>query len=344
MKLSELARRIEAEMRGEDLEISGVAGLDEAGPGALSFLSDQKLAHKLATTKASAIVLRPDAPEVAVPTLRAPNPYLAFVRAVELFHPPVRPPVGIHPSAVVAESATIGAGAAIGPHVVIGERVVLGPDATIHPNVTIYADARIGASFTAHASAVVREGVVIGDRVILYSGAVVGSDGFGYIPLPDRHHRIPQIGTVELGDDVEIGANATIDRATLGVTRIGAGTKVDNLVMVGHNCDIGARCMLAGQVGLAGSTRLGDMVLMGGQAGAGGHLEIGAGTMIAAQTGIHKDIPAGAAYGGYPAMEVRRWRRVTMSIPRVPELFRRIRRLERAAGVKDDKTAAGDDH
>lgn len=333
MKLSELARRIEAEMRGDDVEIAGVAGLDDAGPGTLSFLSDQKLAQKLTTTKASAVVLRPDAPDPSMPTLRAANPYLAFVRAVEVFHPPQRPAAGIHPTAVIAESASIGAGAAIGPHVVVGERVVLGPDATLHPNVTIYSDARIGASFTAHSSAVVRERVVIGDRCILYSGAVVGSDGFGYIPLPDRHHRIPQIGTVELGDDVEIGANATVDRATLGVTRVGAGTKIDNLVMVGHNCEIGARCMLAAQAGLAGSTRLGDMVLMGGQAGAGGHLTIGAGTMIAAQTGIHKDIPAGAAYGGYPAMEVRRWRRVTMSIPRVPELFRRMRRLERTVGV-----------
>jgi UDP-3-O-[3-hydroxymyristoyl] glucosamine N-acyltransferase len=338
MKLKELGHRIDAEVRGDgDVEITGVAGLDDAEPGALSFLSDPKHAHKLATTRASAVVVRPDAPDAPMPTLRAPNPYLAFVRAVELFHPPQRPPSGIHPSAVVDATASIGAGAAIGPGVVVGARAVLGPDATLHPNVTIYDGARIGAAFTAHAGAVVREGVVIGDRVVLHAGAVVGSDGFGYIPLPDRHHRIPQIGTVELGDDVEIGANATVDRATLGVTRVGAGTKIDNLVMVGHNCEIGERCMLAGQVGLAGSTRLGDLVLMGGQAGAGGHLTIGAGTMIAAQTGIHKDIPAGAAYGGYPAMEVRRWRRVTMSIPRVPELFRRIRRLEKAAGMEPER-------
>jgi UDP-3-O-[3-hydroxymyristoyl] glucosamine N-acyltransferase len=338
MKLIELGRRIDAELRGDgDVEITGVAGLDDAEPGTLSFLSDAKHAHKLATTRASAVVVRPDAADTMMPTLRAPNPYLAFVRAVELFHPPQRPPTGVHPSAVVDTTATIGAGAAIGPNVVVGAGVVIGPDATLHPNVTIYAGARIGAGFTAHAGAVVRERVVIGDRVILHAGAVVGSDGFGYIPLPDRHHRIPQIGTVELGDDVEIGANATIDRATLGVTRIGAGTKIDNLVMVGHNCELGERCMLAGQAGLAGSTKLGDLVLMGGQAGAGGHLTIGAGTMIAAQTGIHRDIPAGAAYGGYPAMEVRRWRRVTMSIPRVPELFRRIRRLEKAAGMTPER-------
>jgi UDP-3-O-[3-hydroxymyristoyl] glucosamine N-acyltransferase len=341
MKLAELGRRVDAEVRGDgEVEIHGVGGLEEAGPGTLTFLADQKLADRLGATRASAVVLRPEVPDPSIPTLRSSNPYLAFVRAVEIFHPPQRPAPGVHPTAVVAPTATIGPGAAIGAHVSVGERVVIGPDATIHPNVTIYADARIGAAFTAHAGAVVREGVRIGDRVILHAGAVVGSDGFGYIPLADRHHRIPQVGTVELGDEVEIGANATIDRATLGVTRVGAGTKIDNLVMVGHNCEIGPRCLLAGQVGLAGSTRLGAQVMMGGQAGAGGHLTIGDGTMIAAQTGIHRDIPAGAAYGGYPAMEVRRWRRVTVSIPRVPELFRRLRRVERAVGVERD---AGDD-
>jgi len=335
MKLRDIAHALGCELRGDgDVEIVDVAPIEEATPGTLTFLSDRRLAGRLATSRATAVVLPPDAPEVALPSLRAPHPYLAFAAAVELFHPPPpRPAAGIHPTAVIAPSARLGAGAALGPHVVVGERVVIGRGAVLNANVTIYADASIGDDFVAHAGAVVREGVRIGDRVILHAGAVVGSDGFGYLPLADGNHRIPHVGTVILEDDVEVGANTTIDRASLGATLVGRGTKLDNLVMVGHGCRIGAGCLLAGHVGLAGSTTLGTRVMMGGQAGAAGHLTIGDRAQVAAQTGIHRDIPAGAQYGGYPAMEVRRWRRVTMSLPRVPELFRRLRRVERFLGL-----------
>jgi UDP-3-O-[3-hydroxymyristoyl] glucosamine N-acyltransferase len=336
MKLADIARALGCELRGDGgVEIQGAAALEEAGPGTLTFLADPRLATKLATTRASAVVLTPDAPEITQPSLRAPNPYLAFVQALELLHPPPRPVAGVHPTAVIAASATIGPGAAIGPYVVVGERVRLGRAAVLHPRVTIYEDAQIGDAFVAHAGAVVRERVVIGDRVVLHAGAVVGSDGFGYLPLPEGNRKIPQVGTVLLEDDVEVGANATVDRGALGPTVVGRGTKIDNLVMVGHGCRIGPGCLLAGQVGLAGSTTLGARVMMGGQAGAAGHLTIGAGAQIGAQTGIHRDIPAGAVYGGYPAMEARRWRRVTMAFPRLPELFRRVRRLERAAGIQE---------
>jgi UDP-3-O-[3-hydroxymyristoyl] glucosamine N-acyltransferase len=287
-------------------------------------------------------VLAPDGPDVAVPSLRAPHPYVAFVGAVALLHPPRRPAPGIHPTAVVAPSATLGPGAHVGPHVYVGERVRLGRDATLHAGAVLYDDVVAGDGFTAHARAVVREGARIGDRVTLHAGAVVGSDGFGYLPLPDGNRKIPQVGIVVLEDDVEIGANTTVDRATLGTTVVGRGTKLDNLVMVGHNCRLGPHCLLAGQAGLAGGTVLGARVLLGGQAGSSGHLEIGAGARVGAQAGIHQDIPAGGVYSGYPAMESRLWRRVTVSMSRLPEVFRRLRRLERAVGVRADDADAAD--
>jgi len=338
MKLGELARALGATLEGggEDVEITGVAGLEEATSGWLTFLADRRHEALVRSTTASAILLAPGASGAPIPVLRVANPYASFAHALELFHPPRRPPAGIHPTAVIAATAVLGPGASVGPNAVVGDGVRIGRDAVLHPNVTIYPDARIGDDFTAHAGVVVREEVVIGDRVTLHAGAVVGSDGFGFVPQPDAHRKIPQVGTVVLEDDVEIGANATIDRATLGATHVGRGTKIDNLVMIGHGSRLGPHCLLAGQVGLAGSTRLGAHVMMGGQAGASGHLAIGDGVQIAAQTGIHRDIPAGAVYGGYPAMEVRRWRRVTMSIPRLPELFRRLRRLEKTVGLPPD--------
>jgi len=179
----------------------------------------------------------------------------------------------------------------------------------------------------------VREGVTIGDRVTLHAGVVLGTDGFGFLPLPDGNRKIPHVGTVVIEDDVEIGANTTIDRAALGATVVGRGSKLDNLVMVGHGCRIGPGCLLAGQVGLAGSTVLGARVMLGGQVGSAGHLAIGDAAQVAAQSGIHRDIPPGARHGGYPAVEVSVWRRVTAALPRLPELFRRVRRLEQRLGV-----------
>jgi UDP-3-O-[3-hydroxymyristoyl] glucosamine N-acyltransferase len=337
MKLEEVARVLGCELRGDGaIEIRDVASIEDAGPGTLTFLADPRLAGRLATTRASAVVLSPDAGDVALPSLRAAHPYLAFVGAVELFHPPApRPAAGIHPTAVVADGAVVGPGSWVGPHVVVGERVTIGRDAVLHANVTIYADTRIGDAFTAHAGAVVREGVRIGDRVTLQAGAVVGGDGFGYLPLPDGNRRIPQIGTVVLEDDVEIGANATVDRATLGATVIGRGTKIDNLVMIGHGCRLGTGCLLAAQVGLAGSTTVGARVMMGGQVGVAGHVTIGDGAQIAAKSGVHQDLPPGVAQAGIPAMEARHWRRVLAAWVRLPDLARRLRRVERSLGIRD---------
>lgn len=334
MRLGDIARALGADLDGDaDVEITGCAGIEEAGPGALTFLADRRLLGHLATTRAAAVILPRGGAASPLPVLRVANPYVAFVQALELFHPPRRPPAGIHPSAVVAAGATLGANAHVGPHAVLGEGVVVGADAVIHANVTVYPDVRIGDGFTAHAGVVVREGVHIGDRVTLHAGAVIGSDGFGFVPLPGGHRKIPQVGTVVLEDDVEIGANATVDRAMLGETRVGRGSKIDNLVMVGHGSVIGPGCLLAAQVGLAGSTRLGTGVMMGGQAGAGGHLTIGDDCQIAAQTGVHQDVPPGAVLGGTPAVPVRTWRRVSAALPRLPGALRRLRRLEQAAGI-----------
>src|SRR5439155_201081 len=232
--------------------------------------------------------LPPDAPEVALPSVRVAHPYLAFVAAVELLHPPPprRAPC-VDPRAVIAAGARLGPGAVVGPHVVIGERTTIGRDATLHPNVTIYEDVAIGDGFTAHAGVVVREGTRIGDRVVLHAGAVIGSDGFGYLPLPEGIRKIPQIGTVVLEDEVEVGANATVDRAALGATVVGRGTKIDNLVIVGHGCRIGPECLLAAQVGLSGSSTLGARVLLGGQVGLAGHQTVGDRAQVAAKSGVH---------------------------------------------------------
>lgn len=335
MRLDELARRLDCELRGDGaVEITDVAPLETAGPGTITFLADRRLAGKLAGTRASAVILGRQDPEIPPPTLRAAHPYLAFVDAIELFHPAARPAAGVHPTAVVAASAVVGPEASIGAHAVVGEGVVIGRDAVLHPRVTIYPRVRIGDGFTAHAGVTIREDVTIGDRVTLHAGAVIGSDGFGYVPGAAGHRKIPQIGTVVLEDDVEVGANATIDRAALGATVVGRGAKIDNLVMVAHGCRVGPGSMLAAQTGIAGGVSLGSFVMLGGQVGVSGHLTIGDGVQVAAQSGIHDDIPAGRVYGGYPAVEVRTWRRTTASLLRLPEALRRLRRIEAKLGLR----------
>src|SRR2546422_3641324 len=331
MKLSEIASALGGELRGDGgVEMVDVAPIEDARPGTLTFLADRRLAARLATTRAAAVLLPPDAPEVALPSVRVAHPYLAFVAAVELLHPPPpRPAARVDPSAVIAASARLGPGAVVGPRVVIGERTTIGRDATLHPNVTIYHDVAIGDGFTAHAGVVVREGTRIGDRVVLHAGAVIGSDGFGYLPLPEGIRKIPQIGTVVLEDEVEVGANATVDRAALGATVVGRGTKIDNLVMVAHGCRIGPECLLAAQVGLSGSSTLGARVLLGGQVGLAGHQTVGDRAQVAAKSGVHGDVPAGAVYGGYPASQGRVWRRGAAPPPRPPRALPPPRRAER---------------
>ena len=340
MKIAEIAERLHCELRGDgEVEIRGVNSIDDAGPGELTFVANTKYLAKLPTTKAAAVILAPEAPEIALPSLRTANPYLAFAQALGLFYSPYMPQEGIHPTAVVASSARIGARASIGPYAVIGEEVEIGDSARILAHVVVYPHVKIGRDFTAHAGVVVREGTRIGDRVTLQSGVVIGGDGFGYVPLPNGTiYKIPQTGVVVLEDDVEIGANTTIDRATVGATVIHRGTKIDNLVQVGHGCEVGEACFLAAQVGLAGSTKIESRVQMGGQVGTAGHLTIGKNTMVVAQSGIPSDVPANSVIGGYPAVDVRDWRRYSAALPKLPEILRRLRRLEQTLEKKEQKS------
>jgi len=343
MKLADIARALEVVLEGDPgLEIDDLQPLDAAGPRSLSFLSNQRYLAQLRETRAGALILAPGVAGPGCSVLRAEVPYLAFARALELFARPVLPPLGVAPAAHVAPRARIGKDARIAPGAVVGEGAQLGDRACLFPGVVVYPETRIGDDFTAHANAVVRERVTIGDRVTLGPGVVIGGDGFGFLPLPGGGiFKLAQIGTVEIDDDVEIGANTTIDRATIGTTRIERGAKLDNLVMVAHGCRIGPEALLAGQTGLAGSTRVGARVQLGGQVGAAGHLEIGDDVRAAAQSGIDNDVPAGAVIGGYPAMDVRLWRRVSAAAHRLPELLRRVRRLERRlpgdGGGEDDE-------
>jgi UDP-3-O-[3-hydroxymyristoyl] glucosamine N-acyltransferase len=332
MKLFEVAQHLGCELRGDgETEIRGVNSVDEAGPNELTFVANKKYLAKLPMTKAAAVILAPEAPEISLPSLRTANPYLAFAQALELFYPPYVPPEGVHPTAVIASSARIGAHASVGPYAVIGEEVVIGDHARIFAHVVIYPHVSVGHHFIAHAGAVVREGTCIGDRVVLQSGVVLGGDGFGYVPLPNGSiYKIPQSGIVIVEDEVEIGANTTIDRATVGATVIHRDAKIDNLVMIGHGCEVGAGALLAAQVGLSGSTKLEAGVRMGGQVGAAGHLTVGKNTQVAAQSGIPHDVPADSVIGGYPAVDILSWRRYSAALPKLPDLIRRVRRLEHA--------------
>ncbi len=341
MRLAEIADRLGCELRGDgDVEIRGVAPIEDAGPGTLTFVANPRYRAFLNTTRASAVILSRSEPESALPSLRADDPYLTFANAIEIFYTPPPMVSGIHATAVIAASARLGRGAAVGPYCVIGDDVVIGDDARLDAQVVIYPQTRIGAGFRAYAHVVVRERVSIGNRVTLHSGCVIGGDGFGYVLGADgRARKIVQAGSVTIGDDVEIGANTTVDRAAVGATVIERGAKLDNLVMIAHGCTIGEGSALAAQVGLSGSTRVGRFVRIGGQAGSAGHLSIGDGAQVAAQSGVPNDVPAGTTVGGYPAVEMRLWRRMSAASARLPELLRRVRHLEQALNAAEPPPA-----
>jgi UDP-3-O-[3-hydroxymyristoyl] glucosamine N-acyltransferase len=326
MKLSALAATLGATLHGNpDAEITGIAGIEHAVPGQVTFISNKRYTALARTTQASAILVEPDFPEIAVPTLRVPDPYLAYARTIELFYQPPAYPPGIHPTAVIAPTATIGPGAHIGPYVVIGDHVTLGANAVLHPHVVLYLHAHIGDRFLAHAHSVVREHCRLGDDVILQNGAIVGADGFGFARTKEGWYKILQSGPAILEDNVEVQANACIDRASIGETRVHTGAKVDNLVQVGHGSTVGENTLLCAQVGLAGSTIIGKNVILAGQVGVAGHCTVGDGAIATAQSGIPNDVAPGKIVSGYPAIDNRQWLRSVALFNRLPELLRDIK-------------------
>jgi UDP-3-O-[3-hydroxymyristoyl] glucosamine N-acyltransferase len=329
MKLSEIASAIDAriENAAEDLEIIGVSGIEEASPGQITFIANPKYAAAAKTTRASAIIVTEDFPAGALPVLRSKNPYLSFARSVALFYEAPRYSPGVHPTAVIDPTASIGRNAYIGPYVVVDAGVSIGDNSVLLPHVVIYTGAKIGHNFFAHAHAVVREHCLIGDDVILQNGVIIGGDGFGFARDAQGWQKIVQSGVTVLEDGVEVQSNSTVDRASIGETRVARGAKIDNLVMIGHGCLVGENTMLCSQVGLAGSTEVGKNVILAGQVGVAGHLKIGDGAIATAQTGIPGDVEAGAVVSGYPAIENRQWLRAVAVFNKLPELAKTLRNL-----------------
>ena len=308
-------------------EITGVAGIEEAAAGQITFVANPRYAAAAKTTAAAAVIVSEDFPAVSTGMLRSKNPYLAFARAIDLFYRAPHYDLGVHPTAVVAPTAKLGANAHVGAYVVIDGNVEIGDNAVLLPHVVIYRGARIGNNFFAHAHAVVREHCVLGDNVILQNGAVVGCDGFGFARDGDRWEKISQSGPAVLENDVEVQANACVDRASIGETRIGRGVKIDNLAQVGHGSAVGEHTLLCAQVGLAGSTVVGKNVILAGQVGVAGHCNIGDGVIVTAQSGTHGDIPAGAMVSGSPAFDHKQWLRAVGIFNKLPELAKAVRSL-----------------
>ncbi|HZD30371.1 MAG TPA: UDP-3-O-(3-hydroxymyristoyl)glucosamine N-acyltransferase [Candidatus Angelobacter sp.] len=339
MKLGEIATALNATLENGDpaTDIAGVAGIEDAGAGHITFVANPKYAAAAKTTAAAAIIVSDDFPPVAAALLRSKNPYLSFARAIDLFYQAPRYAPGIHATAVIAPTAKIGANPHIGAYVVIDEGVVIGDNAVLLPHVVIYREARIGNNFLAHAHSIVREGCRLGDNVVLQNGAVVGSDGFGFARDGDHWEKITQSGPTVLESHVEVQANACIDRASVGETRIARGVKIDNLTQVGHGSAVGEHTLLCAQAGLAGSTVVGKNVIIAGQAGVAGHCHVGDNVVITAQSGTHGDIPAGSMISGSPGFDHRQWLRAVNAFMRLPDLAKTVRELARQRTSEKDK-------
>ena len=330
--LKELAALLGIDPPGEDLEITGVSTIEAAGQGDVTFLANDRYAVKLKDSRAGAVLVAADYEgEAPMPMLRTNKPRLAFAQLLALFHPPRGRTPGIHATAIVPESCTLGVDLAIGAYVVVGENVKLGDRVTLHSHTVVYDDVEIGADSVIHSHVALREGITLGKNVIVQNGAMLGPDGFGFEPDEQGHlQRVPQVGTVEIGDDVDIQANACVDRAALGATVLGTGTKVDNLAQIAHGCTVGEHSVICGQVGLAGSTRVGKRVMLGGQSGCSGHIEIGDGAQVAAQSGVIFDLEAGKSYGGTPAIPFQKALRASLFLGELPTFSRSLKKLQKA--------------
>ena len=306
-----------------------MAKIESAGPGDLTFLANPKYASALAATRASAVIAGAGIADAPCAIIRSSTPYLTFARAAQALSPERRPEPGVHPQASVAADASVDPTASVGPFAVVGAGARVGARTIVHPHVVIGADTVVGPDCLLHAHVSIREGCTLGARVIVQNGAVIGSDGYGFAQRPDgSHEKIPQTAPVVIEDDVEIGANTTIDRPAVGETRIKSGTKIDNLVQIAHGVVLGRNVLLAAQVGIAGSTVLGDQVVLGGQVGVGGHLTIGDRVKAVGQSGITNSVDADQFVSGYPAIQNSEWRRSSAVFRKLPEMRRRLRDLE----------------
>lgn len=328
--LAELAAVLGGQVVGDGATaIHGVAGIREALPGDITFLANARYESHLLETRASAVICSREPRQTPMPLLQVDNPYLAFQRVVRVFRPEVhRPEPGVHPSAVVSSAATLGANVSVGPNCVIEAGARIGDRVVLMPGCYVGAAVSIGDDSFFYPRVTVREECIVGRRCIAHTGVVIGSDGFGFAFDQGRYHKVPQVGNVVIGDDVEIGANTTIDRATTDSTRIGDGSKIDNLVQIGHNVVIGKHCIVVAQVGISGSTELEDYVTLGGQSGLVGHIRIGKGAMVGAQSGVTKSVPADGVVTGYPAVPHGVFKRIHAFIQRLPQLFERTKRME----------------
>ena len=328
--VTEIADYLGGTVRGDgSILISGLGTLETAGPDALTFLANPKYAAKVAETSAGAVLMAPGGERYGRTAIEVANPYLGFAKLLTLFYTVPHEPLGILPGAMVDSSATVGVGITVYPGVCIGKNVVVGDRTVIYPGAVLYDNVTIGEDCVIHANVVIRECCRLGDRCIIQPGAVIGSDGFGYAPDGAGYYRIPQIGIVVLDDDVEIGANSCIDRAAVEVTRIRRGTKLDNLVQIAHNCEIGEDCMIVSQVGISGSAKIGNHVTLAGQVGVAGHLTIGDNVLVGAQSGVPGSLPANAAYSGTPTMPHKEWLKSSMILPRLPEMRKTVSSLEK---------------
>lgn len=329
MRLGEIAERLQCRLEGDpEAEILGVASLEKAGPGMLTFVANRKYVSKLKNTQATAVIVDDKVDCNGKNVLRNPNPYLIYARALELFKKPYRPAPGISTLASVSPTARIGKDVYIGPRAFVDDEVVIGDYCCIFPGAILYRGARIGAHCVIHSNVSIRENVVLGERVTIQNGAVIGSEGFGYAKQEDgRHYKIIQTGDVVIEDGVEIGANTTIDRPAIGETRIRKGAKIDNLVQVGHSSDVGENSILCAQVGLAGTTTIGKNVMLAGQVGVAGHLEIGDNAIATAQTGIPNSVKENSLVSGYPAIDNRTWLKSSAVFARLPEMLKEFHAL-----------------
>ena len=344
MKLQEIADRLGCVLAGDpSLDIGRVAGLQDAGPGDLTFLSNPKYLDQLPATRASAVILGRDvahAPPPGCAALRCGNPYVAFARAVGFFTSGAPPARGVDRLSAVAADALVGPDVSVGAFVTIGPRAAVGARTIIYPNVVVGAGARIGDDCVIHSHCSIRDGVAIGHRVILQSGVIVGGDGFGFATDENGNHlKIPQHAHVVIEDDVEIGSNTTIDRPAVGETRVGAGTKIDNLVHVAHGVSIGRRVLIAAQVGIAGSAVIEDDVMMAGQSGVNGHIRVGRGARVGAKSAVLQSVEPGAFVTGHPAMDHTAWRKASVVFRQLPALKKRVEELEQRIAELEEKLA-----